>query len=75
MGQLDANTKFLASYFHRGSWWCVEIFAVDWEDAETICRKLSLRLDGELKATVPAVSGSWLPSLICWLKNKIGAAE
>jgi hypothetical protein len=30
----------------------------------------SARYDGELFATTPAVSGAWLPRLICWIKNR-----
>lgn len=71
----EANTKFLASYFHRGSWWAVEFYAVDWDDAETICRKLSLRLDGEYKGAIrlPRTSGTWLANTICWLRNRFAA--
>lgn len=66
----EANKKFLASYYHNGSWWNLSFYATDWDDAETICRKLNLRLDGEHMMTIPAYGGSWIPSLICWLKNK-----
>lgn len=68
----EKTIKFLASYFHRGSWWGVEIYALDWDDAEAICRKLSLRLDGEHKLTIP-VGNSWLANVICWLRNRLSA--
>lgn len=72
MNQPEANTKFLARYFHRGSWWVVEIYAVDWDDAETICRKLSLRLDGECKMKI-SIPGAWFPNLILWLRDRLRA--
>lgn len=61
--------KFLARYYHRGSWWGIDIFAVDWDDAEAICRAHNLQLDGEYMMTIPAITGGWLPSLICRIRN------
>lgn len=71
MAEPEANTKFLARYYHRGSWWHMEFFAVDWDDAEAICKKLNLQLTGEHKMTIPAVGGSWLADLICWARNRV----
>lgn len=71
MSEPQANIKFLASYFHNGSWWGVEIYAVDWDDAETICRKLNLRLDGEHKFSVPAIGPTWIPDAICRVRNRL----
>lgn len=34
----DRERKFLARYYHRGSWWTLEFFALDFDDAEAICR-------------------------------------
>lgn len=61
--------KFLASYYHRGSWWIVEFFADDFDDADTICRAHNLRLDGECIAKIPALTGVWFPNLIIRIKN------
>lgn len=74
MSGTTEEKKFLASYYHRDSWWAVEIYAVDWDDAETICRKLSLRLDGEYKFSIPA-GNSWLANLVCWFNNKKAGNE
>lgn len=72
----EANTKFLASYYHNGSWWNLSFHAIDWEDAETICRKLNLRLDGEHMMSIPAIGGStWLPDLVCWARNRLAGAS
>lgn len=64
-----ATKRFLAEYFHDGGWWGVDIYAYDFDDAETRCRKLSLRLLGEHKMTIPAATGSWLPNLVIRLRN------
>lgn len=69
MSTPDRNKKFLASYYHDGSWWCVDFYAADFDDAETICKAHNLRLDGEHVMTIPAVTGSWLPNFIIRLRN------
>ena len=65
----ERNTRFLASYYHDGSWWVVDIYAADFDDAEVICKAHNLRLDGEHVMTIPAVGGSWLANLIIRLGN------
>ena len=65
----NRQTKFLAEYFHDGSWWSVEFFASDFDDAEVICKAHNLKLLGEHKMTIPAIAGGWLPSLIIRLRN------
>lgn len=71
----DRPTKrFLAEYFHDGAWWGIDIYAYDFDDAETRCRKHSLKLLGEHKATIPSVTGSWLPNLIIHIRNAFGRA-
>lgn len=44
--------RFVASYHHDGHWWILDIYAYDWSDAETRCKKLGLRLDGEFAGVV-----------------------
>lgn len=66
---MKRTTKFLADYYHDGSWWSVEFYAADFEDAEVICKAHNLRLVGEHIATILAVSGSWLPNLIIGARN------
>jgi hypothetical protein len=39
--------KFLARYYHKGDWWCISFYAEDFSDAEDICRRHSLTLDGQ----------------------------
>ncbi len=46
---MDRNKKFLASYYHDGSWWGSEFYAADFDDADVICKKLNLRLDPALE--------------------------
>lgn len=65
--------KFLARYYHRGSWWGIEIYARDWDDADAICLAHNLQLDGEHVMTIPVVAGSWLPTLICRFRNWLRA--
>lgn len=66
---MERNTKFLAEYYHDGSWWSVHFFAADFDDAEVICKAHNFRLLGEHKMTIPAVTGAWLPNLIIRLRN------
>ena len=66
---MGEEKKFLARYYHRGSWWCINFFALDFDDAEAICRAHNLQLDGEHMMTIPAVGGSWLPNLIIRFRN------
>jgi hypothetical protein len=44
--------RFLASHFHNGSWYALQINADSLSDAQEICRRHSLRLDGEHKFTL-----------------------
>ena len=71
---MERNTGFLAQYFHDGSWWSVEFYANDFEDAEVICRAHNLKLLGEHKVTIPAGGGSWLPNAIIWIRNRFAKA-
>lgn len=61
--------KFLATYYHDGDRYGVEIFAHDFYDAESICKAHNLVLDGEHMMSIPAAVGSWLPNLIMRLRN------
>lgn len=64
--------RFLANYYHDGAWWTLNIYAYDFDDAEVRCKKLNAQLLGELKMSIPAVTGSWLAKAICWLRNLKG---
>lgn len=66
---MGRDKKFLAQYFHDGSWWGLEFYADDFEDAEVICRAHNLKLLGEHQITIPAIGGSWLPNLIVRFRN------
>ncbi len=67
--------RFLAEYFHDDAKWMVDIYAYDFDDAEVRCRKLGLQLLGEHQMTIPAVGGSWIPSLIVKVRNWIHALD
>jgi len=70
MSKTIRDTKFLAQYFHDGSWWSVTIYAADHDDAEIICKKLGLQLDGELIATIPGYPGAgWIANAVCAIRN------
>lgn len=69
---LDNNRptrRYLADYYHDGERPTISIYAYDFPDAEVRCKKLGLRLLGEHMMTIPAVGGSWLPTLIIRLRN------
>ena len=39
--------RFVARYYWDESWWHLDIFAKDWADAESRCKRLNIQLDGE----------------------------
>ena len=64
----DKTKPFVCSYFHDHSQWSLTIDAYDWDDAEARCRKLGLKLDGELVATVPLRLGLFA-RIACAVRN------
>jgi hypothetical protein len=68
--EMKPDTKtFLCSYHHDDALWSVEIHAYDWADAEARVKKLGyLKLDGELKVTIPVRLG-FIAKLLCWIRN------
>lgn len=70
-GALDRKTReYVCRYYHDGAWWGLNIHAYDMTDAQARVAKLgNLQLNGELVMTIPVVTGSWLPRLICWVRN------
>jgi hypothetical protein len=69
--------QYLFRYFHAGSWWSFTIHATSEEDArERLALLNRAQLDGVVQLTIPAIQGTtWLANLICWWKNKRGAAQ
>lgn len=63
-----ATKRFVCRYHHDGAWWSVVIDAYDWADAEARARRLSMQIDGELVATIPARMG-WLVRIGLALAN------
>ena len=62
---------YLYRYFHDGSWWCLEISATDYDDAQARVNKLPHAQPlGELVVKVPARTGI-LATLMCWVRNLI----
>lgn len=57
----DPDVLFLARYFHRGAWFCVQFYAEDWADAEEIAAAHSLQLDGQLVASIPVPRFALVP--------------
>lgn len=46
---------FVCRYYHKGSWWALNITAADWTDANDRAAKLgNLQVLGELHASIPA---------------------
>ena len=56
--------KFLVRYFNRGDWYSTKINAENWDDAEDICRRHSLQLDGEYKFTLYGIFGQIVAMVI-----------
>lgn len=72
--QNERTKRFLARYYHDGAWWSIDVYAYDFDDAESRCGKLGLQLDGEHVMTIPAVGkSSWLPNLIIRVRNLLTA--
>ncbi len=70
LGSSRSTKRFIAQYFHDGGWWAVDIYAYNWQDAETRCRRLNLQLNGEHVMTIPAGPGvGWIMNLICAVRN------
>lgn len=68
---MKETKEFLCSYYHDGAWWSLTITAYDLADADARVAKLGyLRLDGELKGTVPARFG-FIAKALCWINNLI----
>lgn len=64
---------YVCRYYHKGSWWSINIMAEDVADAEARVAKLgNLQLQGELMGTIPAWPGAgWLVRAICGIKNAL----
>lgn len=76
MSAVDSRAPFktyLCRYYHRGSWWSLDIMAEDAADAEARVAKLgNLQLQGELKARIPATMGAGtLVRVICSIRNAL----
>ena len=65
---MHKTKKFCCQYYHDGSWWYCEIDAYGFADAEARCKRLGLKLDGELKCTVPGWL-AWLGISVCGIRN------
>ena len=61
---------YLFSYGYKGDRYSLEIPAGSQQEAEERLKVMVWgKCDGILVATIPAVSGGWLPSLICNIRN------
>lgn len=61
---------FLFSYQYQGSSYSFEIPANSQQEAEERLKVMPWgKCDGILVAKIPVVSGGWLPSLICKIRN------
>jgi hypothetical protein len=71
----EANKCYLFQYHHMGSWWVLEMYASDEDDARDRVNKLPhAQLLGERMGAIPALGGAGgiLVRLICWWKNLRG---
>ncbi|MGD9710451.1 MAG: hypothetical protein AB7V46_00140 [Thermomicrobiales bacterium] len=67
----EVNKTYLYKYFHKGSWWTLEIPGVDRDDAQARINKLPLaQYQGEVVLKIPA-SGGLIARCICWLRNSL----
>lgn len=63
--------RFCGQRYINGGWYSVEFSAVDWADAKNVCQRAGFKLDGELKAKIPAAPGVGLfVRLFTWMKNR-----
>lgn len=66
MSDNDYKT-YLFSYYHKGSWWSLEIQAESEEDAKERVQKLPwAKYDGVLMMVLPC---SWMARLMCRIGN------
>jgi len=49
--------KFLVRYYNNGKWYGTHIYATDWGNADSICKRHNLQLDGEHILTVSGIFG------------------
>lgn len=56
------DKEYAARYYYNESWYGIKIHAKNWSDAEDICKRHNLQLDGEIKFTLPWPLG-WIASL------------
>lgn len=59
----DKYSTFLIDYHHGGEKWSFDLLATSWNDAEERLRsiKYNAYIEGEVKATIPARVGWWVP--------------
>lgn len=61
---------YLFHYRYEGVTYCTDVPAYTLEEARGRLRAMPLaQYDGELVMTIPVVTGSWLPRLICRIRN------
>ncbi len=63
---------YLFSYQYQGARYSLDIPAESRREAEERLKVMPWgRCDGTLIARVPAVSGGWLPALVCAIRNLV----
>jgi hypothetical protein len=68
--------RYVASYYHDGLWWRLDVYAYDWNDADARCKKLGARLDGEFVCAIPgSVKARPLVDWMCRLRNLVSHTD
>lgn len=57
--------KYLVRYYNKGEWYATYINADSWDEADNICRRHNLQLEGLYQFTVKDTS------FLGWLINKL----
>jgi len=69
---VNRSKKYVCRYFHNGSWWTIQIDALDYSAAEARAERLGcLEILGELGGTIDARSpgASFFTRAICAVRN------
>lgn len=62
--------KYLVEYNHDDAQWLITLYATSLEDAGERLRKIYYgKVLGTVEAEIPALTGGWLPGVVCWLRN------
>lgn len=77
MDKIEFRT-YTCRYFHNGSWWALDILALDDDDAKSRVGRLGgLQLLGEVKMRIPAKlpASGIIARVSAWIGSRLANAE